>query len=115
MLDNTSAVQIGSVYLYDVLLFIFKDCDSFTKIYEFLTNVQEEISTTSNHHVRDYWHNLKKVLFVYSDHESSRPAQLDQLFPILKEEAENLSKDVIFKDFTLKKEENNLELLKSII
>ena len=35
-LDNNSIIQIGSVYQYDILVFVFRDCDSFTTVYDFL-------------------------------------------------------------------------------
>ena len=76
-------MQIGSIYHFDTLVFIFKDCDSFTKVFQFLVEVKEVIDTTDNHHVKEYWSNVKKIYLVYTDFEETIPVDCEQLFPIL--------------------------------
>jgi len=39
-IDNLSIINIGSVHQYDVLVFLFKDCDSFTKLFEFFETIK---------------------------------------------------------------------------
>jgi hypothetical protein len=75
-LDTESIIQIGSVHQFDILLLVFKDCDSFTKLYEFLVEVKEVIDSCQNHHVKYYWENLRKIVVVYSDFEVALPVQL---------------------------------------
>lgn len=63
-------MQLGSVFKYEILVFVFRDCDSFTKVYDFLVEVKEVIEESGSHHLRDYWENLEKVVLVYSDYEA---------------------------------------------
>lgn len=114
-MDNEAITQIGSVYQYDIVLFIFKDCDSFTKLYEFLVEVKEVIDSTNNHHVKEYWENLRKIIVVYSDFDSKMNIQLDQLFPILEEEIRNFCTTATILTFAINASENNISSLKSLI
>ena len=74
-LENDAIISIGSVYQYDILVFVFKDCDSFTKLYDFLVEVKEVIDRTDNHHVKEYWENLKKIILVYVNFEETITVQ----------------------------------------
>jgi hypothetical protein len=66
-LDPQSIIHIGGVHQYDILVFLFKDCDSFTKLYNFLTEVREVVGKCEDNHIRYYWGHLKKIFLVFTD------------------------------------------------
>ena len=49
--DGLSIVNIGSVHRYDVLVFLFTDCQSFTKLYEFFEAIKQSLKSGVNYHV----------------------------------------------------------------
>ncbi len=86
-----------------MLIFMFKDCESFTTLFEFFAQMKEVIDECKKSEVKFYWQHLKKIFLVYSDFEATKPIQIDQLFPILIEEIRNFCSTAAVKEYFMKK------------